>query len=246
MEANTTAAPPKGQTIAQVLRALKPFLPEGYSKLTSDRRAAVGYAYGERLSVEVYGVCSWNASTQEKEGCHAVSIKVTPGYAYRRYVGNSALGLRTTSHKPLKDGTFKLDTVGARIQFCLAQIKAMDEAKKREEEQRKSDAEASKALAAEVKAYVEREGFNVVMLDRYAEAPLFARKVRAGETEDEAGDDEERVTTGPRGSIRNGPKLVSIDFKGLTLDQLVRILRALKPVEVRTQPVRTRRRRSRS
>jgi len=240
MEATTTR-----QTIAQVLRALKPFLPEGYSKLTSDRRAAVGYTYGDKLMVEVFGVCQWNASTQEKEGCHAVSIRVTPGYAFRRTSrGLYAAGLRTTSHKPLKDGTFKLETVGARLQFCLASIKEMEAAREREDAQRKADGEATKELAAEVRAYVEREGFNPAMLDRYNEAALFRPNVQPDETEDEAGEDEERVTQGPRGHIRNGPKRIDLDLKGLTLDQLVTILRALKPRTVRTMPVRSRRSRS--
>lgn len=239
-----TVAPPKGQTIAQVLRALKPFLPEGYTKLESERRASVGYSYGERLYIEVFGVCSWNASTQEKEGCHATSIRVTPGYAYRRTSrGPSAIGLRTTSHKPLKDGTFKLDTVGARLQFCLAQAKAMDEARAKEEAERKTEAEGAKAMTEEVRAYLERDGFNTAILDRYNEAPLLPRPPGGKDPEDEEMDDEDwaRNKAVLRAKIRNNSKRIDLDLNGLTLDELIRVLAVLKPRVVRSKPLRVRR-----
>lgn len=238
--AETPKPEPKGQTIAQVLRALKPFLPEGYVKI-SDRRAAVGYRYEGRISVEVFGVCQWDASTLQKEGCRAISIRVTPYYPFRQTSrGPTPAGLRTVVFKPSKAGTFNLANVGARIQRNLAETREMEEARKKETTDREAEAKGTKAMTEEIRAYLLAEGLNPAVLERYNQAPLFP---------DEAPEDEEdfhssRIYKGLRGNITNNSKRAHLELNGLTLDQLVKVLRALKPSVVRTKPVRIRRRRS--
>src|SRR5688500_2676352 len=96
--------------IAQVLRALRPYLPKGWTKAVLGEW--VGYAYGERLQVQVFGVCRWspaNRGAVKPTDCYATCIKVVPGYNYRVPPVGGSVALRGATHRPRQDGSFNLD-----------------------------------------------------------------------------------------------------------------------------------------
>lgn len=193
----------KGQTVAQVLRSLRPFLPAGFEKLTERNR--VGYVYKDRLTIEVFAVCTWDTTRKQKQGCHAVRVVVSADPEWR--VGRYASGVRSSSHTPRKDGTFKFDSIGQRVQFALAEIERIKIARAEvAADKARADAE-EKALRAQVEREVRKLGLK--FRRSYETAPL---EIDPSEDGDE------------RASIRNNAKRVQVSLNGLTLEQTRKVL----------------------
>lgn len=197
-------------TVAQVLRALRPYLPTGFEKYT-EKRYSVGYVYKDRLLIEVFGVCQWNATTKEREGCHATKIKVTPLGHYRGT--RFQPGLRTTTHSARKDGTFKLESVGSRVQFCRAAMIDIDQSRAAHEVKRIQMEADTKSLSNKL--------FNIAKLEGLKPSQQYSSTIAFGEREDV---DKENF----QGTIQNGPALVSMDLKYITFPQAKQLLRLMR------------------
>lgn len=197
----------KGQTVAQVLRALRPFLPAGFEKLTERNR--VGYVYPGRLTIEVFAVCTWDTTRKQKQGCHATSVAVKAHEDWR--TSRYASGVRSTSHGARKDGTFKVDSIGQRVQFALAEIERIKIARAELAADKARTEAEEKALRAQVEREVRKLGLK--FRRSYPTAPL---EIDPSEDGDE------------RASIRNNAKRVQVSLNGLTLDQTRKVLALIK------------------
>lgn len=197
------------QTLAAVLRALRPYLPPGFKK--TSERGALGYLYENKLWVDVLGVCEWNASTEEKSNCRAVRLRVVPSSQYRPALrGMRPLGgIRSRFYKPSKKtGEFNVAMIGARIQQCLEDIAQMDALTTREQEEQKQDKLAAAALKEHLRKFIVGIGMSEEIVTEYGHYPVL----------------EGQESARPCAKVSNTAKTVQVSVDGLTLNEAQRIL----------------------
>lgn len=135
-------------TTAAVLKKLRPILPPSFKRLapkTDDGQVWPAYTDG-RLVVEVRGVCQWNATTRERQACHATRIVArAEGFSYRGIV-------RQRTWQPNKAGVFNWDGIATAIQGMIPELDAHDT---RCEKDKAAKSAAERATASNLKALVE-------------------------------------------------------------------------------------------
>jgi hypothetical protein len=191
-------------TIAQTLRALRPYLPEGFKKTKG--RASAGYIYKELLEIEVFGLCKFDSTTKEKNECRATRIVVRPLKEYKSFTYPGEL--RAASYGVRKaDKSFNLESIGERVQFILARLADCAKQQAERDAAYKKEQADKKALHSALMKIARANTLNVGNIYHgqrfYLEPNEFA-------------------------SIQNDHNSVTIHLNRLTLEQAERVLELIK------------------